>query len=126
MLRHDLIQIGNKPVSYKTWKNAGINKIQHILDTEGKIRSKQNIELKYTINIKQQDYNGLMHSIPKQWLKTVQTNTDLLALQNDNLCKIQIDKRYVKVEDISTKEIYKYTLSKANIKIPTGKGRWIE
>jgi hypothetical protein len=124
--QNDHIQIDDKNVYYKTWENAGISKIHHIININGKIRSKENLENKYSLTIKQHEYNSLTHSLPKTWLKKIKGNTDLLALQTNNLCKIYIDNTPVILEEISTKEIYKYILEKEKIKPPTSQSRWIE
>jgi hypothetical protein len=69
--QNDLIQIGNNPVTYKSWKNAGITKIVHLLDNNGKIISKNNLQNKYQVNIKQLEYNSLINSLPPKWLDMV-------------------------------------------------------
>ena len=71
--------------------------------------------------------NELIHSISVAWTKVIRTYADILALVIDNKCKITIDKQYINIEDVSTKEIYIHILVVFfKCKPPTSKKRWIE
>jgi hypothetical protein len=105
------------------WKQARINHILHIIDTNGKIRSKQNIENKYSINIKAMEYNSIIHSIPKPWKQKLKNQTStILGTKLDNHCNIKINNKYQNINEICTKDI----LDKDKSKPPTSKKRWIE
>ena len=123
---NELIQIDKKFVKYDTWQKAGIKKVYHILDNGGRILNKIQLEEKYDINIKQHEYNSLIHSIPATWKKLIKNDTDILRIIVDNKCKIIIEGRYSNIEDTSTKEIYTHILEKNKCKMPTSKNRWIE
>ena len=63
--------INDKPTLFTSWRNNKINLLRDILDAHGKILSKQSLEDKYRLNIKQMDYNSLIHSLPYSWKKGV-------------------------------------------------------
>jgi hypothetical protein len=108
-------------------KQAGITHMIHLIDQNGKIRSKQNLENKYDIYIKPMEYNSIIHSIPKQWKQNLKSQTSLiLKTVIDNHCSIKINNNYRDLEEICTKDIYQYILDKDKIKPPTSQNRWIE
>jgi hypothetical protein len=124
---NDLIQIGKKNANNVQLKQAGITHMIHLIDPNGKIRSKKNLENKYDIHIKVMEYNSITHSIPKQWKQKLMNQTSLIlktVIQNN--CSIKINNNYIDLEEISTKNIYQYILDKDQIKPPTSKNRWIE
>jgi endonuclease/exonuclease/phosphatase family metal-dependent hydrolase len=124
---NDLIQIGKKNANNVLLKQAGITHMIHLIDQNGKIRSKQNLENKHNIYIKQMEYNSIIHSIPKQWKPKLKNQTSLiLKTVIENHCCIKINNSYRPLEEISTKDIYQYILDKDKIKPPTSQNRWIE
>ena len=121
---NDLIQIDKKNVVYRNWKQAGINNILHIIDSNGNIRSKQNLENKYGINIKLMEYNSLMHSIPNSWKQMLNNKTSLiLGTEIKNNCSVKINNKNLDLKEVCTKDIYKYIVDKYRAKSPTSKSR---
>ena len=60
------LKINQKPVFYKHWHTSGITCIYDIVSTDGRLRSREELEAKYNVQIKQMEYNSLTHAIPKQ------------------------------------------------------------
>jgi plasmid maintenance system killer protein len=111
---NDLIQIDKNNNINVQWKQAGINHILHIKDTNGKIRSKQNLENKYGINIKFMEYNSIIHSIPKQRKQKLKDQTStILGTKLENHCSIKINNKYQVIKGICIEDIYYYILDKA-------------
>jgi hypothetical protein len=84
------ILIGNKPAYYKQWENKGFNFIQDLLNEQGQLAKKEQLENKYNLTIKFLEYESLIAALPASW-KTMLTNS------NNNLgyhifydCKIYI------------------------------------
>ena len=64
------IQIGNKPAHIPYMIKKGILCFKDVLSDECNILPIETLNRKYACNIKQMDYNCLIHSIPKSWKKT--------------------------------------------------------
>jgi hypothetical protein len=122
---NSFIKIDNKTVNFKTWKNQGIIFVQHLLNGNGQFSSKHELENKFTINIRQMQYNALLSAIPKEWKKLIaedpNCNNYLVFLD----CKIQINESMKKLEELKTVDIYKHLISTIKQK-PTSEIRWEE
>ena len=89
------ILVDKKPVALAHWSNHDIEQVGDLLDNNGKIMSKNQIERRYAITVKQMDYNSISHAIPKNWLRTVKG-------KNVEYKHIPLDSLYIKgrVKDI--------------------------
>ena len=74
--------------------------------------SKNKLQSKYVLNIKQLEYNSLIHSLPKTWTNLTKQQPEILETDNTLMCSILIDHKYVKIDGITTKDIYTYLLDK--------------
>jgi hypothetical protein len=123
---NDLITVGKEIVNYTTWKKAGINIVAHLLDNNGITMTKKKLQDKYGVSIKQMEYNSLIHSIPKFWTKLTKNQPDILELENKQSCSILLDHKYIKIEEITTRDIYIHLIDKNKNTPPTSKKRWID
>jgi len=98
------ILINNSPVEYTNWHNNGIAKFYHILDENGHIIDKNNLETKYSVSINQMEYNSLIHAIPSMWKKKVLGKNLVNLVQDDDFVTIN-DKR-VNISKITCKSVY--------------------
>jgi hypothetical protein len=123
---NDLIKIDNKPVRYTTWQKAGITYIMDLLNNNGQIASINFLIKKYAINIKQHDYNSLLHSIPRQWKKKITTADNIAGSNLKVACRVQLSDINYEIEEITTRTIYYHLIINYKSQPPTSKKRWLE
>ncbi len=95
--------IDHKPVMYKEWQDKGIKYVGDIMN-RGKPYSKEELERIYKINIKQMDYNSLIHCIPQRWIKAIK-NTDFKVSVDADI-KVYVNRIEKSIKDIACKDIY--------------------
>ena len=117
------ILINNSPVEYTNWHNNGIAKFYHILDENGHIIDKNNLETKYSVSINQMEYNSLIHAIPSMWKKKVLGKNLVNLVQDDDFVTIN-DKR-VNISKITCKSVYLDEIANI-ITHPTAQFKWEE
>ena len=96
--------IDNKPVYYSSWAKVGIKVIGDILNENGYILQKDQLEQKYHITIKQMDYNCLIHSLPKTMLNIVKGQSYNIAIDVET--SVLINCKATCVEKVTCKDIY--------------------
>jgi len=67
---NSLICIAGKPVFYKTWYEAGIKYIYHLLEG-GKWKTLDELSRNHNVQIKLLDYLGILNSIPVEWRRII-------------------------------------------------------
>jgi hypothetical protein len=65
--QNSFIRIDGMPITAKIWKFKEIKFIQNLLNSEGKIDSRENIEKKYNVHIQPMTFNCLLSAIPQEW-----------------------------------------------------------
>ena len=89
---------------HNDWLSKDIRYIQDIINHEGKLISKIDLEDMYSMQCKHLDYESLVHAIPAQWKQILRQNKTL-NLNYDVMteCILYIDSKIWKLEEISTK-----------------------
>ena len=83
------IKIDNRTIYYQKWEEKNIIKLQDILDNEGKIMEKGEIQRELNINIDFLTYYSIKAAIPKIWLKQLQNKTHLIN-EEKNPIKLEL------------------------------------
>ena len=118
---NNLIQIGQKLVFYKSWSENGINILKDILNDDGVILSRNDLEIKFNINIDQMQYNSLTHAIPKDWLKLIKgKNLEIKLLPIDY---VTLHNKTVHISEITCKDLYKHFIHEIK-KTPKAQKKW--
>jgi hypothetical protein len=121
--KNSFIKIANKTVYFKVWCEKGIMFIQDLLNSEGHLADKIDLENKYDINIKFLEYESLMHSLPKTWKQQIENDTGSKNMIMYKECKIKINSIFKKLPEISTKDIY-WELITQIAERPTSEATW--
>ena len=115
------ILVDDKPVHFENWCARGIRYVGNILNGEGYILSKEELENKNNVRIKQMEYNSLIHAIPKHWLHHVKGNN--VEIGDDLASKILIGKKRKDIKDVTCKDIYwEYILNIGEL--PKSEKKW--
>ena len=85
---------------YAPWYRQGILKIRDIVDRNGTILTKDELQAKYNFTINIMDHNSLIHAIPKTWKRLIKDS--LLNDENGTILHITGDK----IKDMDSKSIY--------------------
>jgi hypothetical protein len=123
---NDLIKIDNKPVMYTRWQQAGITYIMDLLNNNGQIASINFLAKKYAINIRQHTYNSLIHSIPKEWKKTISNAVNITGSTLKVTSRVQLGDKNYEIDELTTKTIYYHLIINHKSQPPTSKKRWLE
>ena len=112
-----------KPVFYKQWFDAGIQLFGDILDANGHLLSKVNLEQKYNLEIKQMDYNLFIHCVPKEMLDIVKNKRYKLSL--DSTVYLMINNKNVPLEKLKCRDVYWEYIREIS-EIPKAERKWAE
>jgi hypothetical protein len=119
------IKIGNKIVHYKNWKEHNIRFIHDLINEQGQISSKQDLEQKFVLDIAQMEYNALLSAIPKKWKALI---TEDPNCRNYNVfldCKLIINENIRKLEETHTVDIYRNIICSIKQR-PSSETKWEE
>jgi hypothetical protein len=125
IINNSFIRIDGNPITKKTWKHNEIKFIQNLLNREGKIDTRENIEKKYKVQIKPLTYNSITSAIPQKWKSLMKEDT------NVNNYFVFADHRVIlngedkKLIEISTKDVYNHLIKKI-VKRATSENKWEE
>ena len=97
------LMVNHKPILYKQWHDSGITCIYDLISAGGILKSREELEYKYDIKIKQMEYNSLTHAIPKQWLRM---RYDKYIHNFDHKIKVKINDKQKDIEKLTCKEMY--------------------
>ena len=118
------LQVGNKCLEYKNWKIHNIKFIQDIVDNNGSILAKKELERKYGLQCKHLQYESLVHSIPKEWkVKLKESKTLNLNYYVFEDCRVKIGGKSANIEEISTRELYWNFVTLVSNR-PTSEAKW--
>jgi hypothetical protein len=122
---NSLIRIEGKPITQNLWKHKEINFLQNIVNKNGVIDSKENIERKYHVLIDHMLYNSIISAIPQEWkrLMKADTNVNNYFVFTDYHITIQgIEKKLIETD---TKEAYWHLMKKVTSRA-TSEVKWEE
>ena len=115
------ILVDSKPVVLKYWANHDIVQVGDVLDNNGNIMSKDQIERRYATTIKQMDYNSISHAIPKQWLRIV--NGKMVEYKHIPPDSLYIKGKVKDVNDVMCRDFYWEYTGKIESK-PKAEDKW--
>ncbi len=104
IFHNKIFLIDGKPVFYNQWYKAGIQVLGDILNANGQLLSKRRLEQKFNIEIKQMDYNSLIHCIPKEMLNSIKDKSFNKSL--DSTVYVVINNKSMSLEKLKCKDIY--------------------
>jgi exonuclease III len=120
------IQKSQTCIFYKEWQDNHINYIQDLLNKEGSMLTKNEMENKYGITCKGLDYESLTHAIPQAWKRELKKHKSLnLNYHVHKECKIKNGEDMVNIEGITTKLLYLHLVSGVALR-PTSEKKWNE
>ena len=70
------ILIKGKPILLKNWFNAGIKKINDLVNEQGEFLLVEQLKYKYQVKLPFTEVIGIQKAIPFQWMKWVRDNID--------------------------------------------------
>ena len=123
------ILIDNNPinVNYIHWNSQGIKTLADISDINGNFLTRESIQIKYNLSIKQMDYNSLITAIPTLWrsmMKTVNSvSSGRQVKPNSNI--ICIGNTLYDIDLLSNKKFYNMFITHI-ITVPTSLSKWID
>ena len=124
MLWHNkYITIGEQPVVFQDWIKKGIQNIRHVVDDNGNILSKNELEMTYGCNIKQMSYNSLISALPKKWLMIIKNKDCTQYVPPNGEVQVRIDQRLRNIKDITCKDFY-WTFVKRITATPKCIAKW--
>jgi hypothetical protein len=106
------IRIDGTPIKKETWKYDKIKYIQDLINRNGEIDTRENIEIKYNVAINPMRYNSVIWAIPRDWKNLIKndmnaTNYHVFADYN-----VIIQEKEKKLIEITSKEAYWHLLNK--------------
>ena len=102
---------------YVNWRNRGIFTIGDILQENGQILSRQELEEKYNLKVNDLEYIGIINAIPREWRVTLGVCGSIEMIDS----KPHIEKLFKRKKP--NKEIYDYLIRK-NLKRPIAFLTW--
>jgi hypothetical protein len=123
--KNSLIKVDKKTIDYKSWRDREINYIQDILNNNGNIGSKPEIERKFNTTFKFLEYESLVHAIPRKWkdvIRNDQGNKNMIISREN---KININNSKKSLIEITTKEVYWELLTEVAER-PTSENKWTQ
>ena len=121
------IKIGKRPITVNQFPNKYGNnlKILDILDNNGCILKRVNLNEKLESDISQMFYNCMLTAVPVIWKKQVMhEKLNNIERWSDDVM-LYINKKLIPIEKVSSKLVYTH-LIKENTKPPTSLNVWVE
>ena len=117
------IIIDNKPINlrYTQWQKHAIRTLGDIVDINGNLLTREIIQEKYNVTIKQMEYNSLIDAIPATWramLKNVNNAFSSLQIKSNNSNLMTIGNTCYNIDMLSNKKVYNMFISSI-LKTPT-------
>jgi hypothetical protein len=98
--------------------------IQDIVDNNGSILAKKELERKYGLQCKHLQYESLVHAIPKEWkAKLKESKTLNLNYNVFEECSVRIGGKTANIEEISTRQLYWHFVTLVSSR-PTSEAKW--
>ena len=105
--RNSHMKIDKNTILYKNWKVQNINFIHDILNEQGTLANKEEIERKHNIRIPQMEYNSLISAIPTKWKKILKEGNNCIDNVVSCEVKVKILDQYKNIVQLNTKDYYK-------------------
>jgi hypothetical protein len=106
IINNSFIKIDDMPITKKIWNHNEIKFIQNLLNNEGKMDTRQNIEKKYKIIIKPMTFNSMISAIPQKWKILMKEDPNVKNYFVFADYRVLLDGEDKKLIEISTKEVY--------------------
>jgi hypothetical protein len=119
------ILVAQKPVMYQNWHRSGINFIADLLNEQGVIANKYELENKFGINIPHMQYNSLISAIPKKWIAGIESDRNATNYVIFYDCKLDILDTTTKIAEVKTNDIYRHLVSQIAQR-PSSEAKWQE
>jgi hypothetical protein len=119
------IRINGMPITEKTWKFKNIRFIQNLLDTNGKIDTKENLDKKFNVQIETLLLNSVTSAIPHDWKKMIKDDTNSTNYFVFADFNILVNDTYKKLIEVKTNEVYQHLITKI-AKRATSEAKWEE
>ena len=119
------ICVDDKPVHYSNWIANNILTFSHIMDDDGNILNRAQIEHKYNIIVNWMDYNSLIHAIPRSWKQKVKGQDVQCYLQTDYCKMVFIQDIAHNISTLRCKDFYWEFISLID-SVPCSELKWSE
>ena len=118
------ILIGNKPIYNKEWDEAGIRRIQNLVEGNS-LMSQETIEQKYKVTCNILCYNGLRTAIPRCWLAKINDEIKLVEVDThaEQPLTVIIKNNRIDVRRIKCSQLYWSEINKI-MERPTCYYKW--
>ena len=107
-----LIKVKSKSLYTMSLVRKGIKTINDLVDTEGSIKNWETVSKEFNLNpIHFLEWYGVRSSIPNKWKRKVKgysSNSPVLTC--NVLSRIEVDRKFVSVEKVSTKTVYQMSV----------------
>ena len=109
------IAVDSKPIKLSNWSERGINTIYDIVDNQGKLLSKQQLEQKYGVFIDQMQYNRTISAIPKNWLRMLR-NTSMDQYTKNEEINVTLSNITKTISNVKCKDYYWHIVRKKHVR----------
>jgi hypothetical protein len=109
---NSFIRIDGLTITNKTWKYNKIKYIQDLLNRNGEIDTKLNIETKYKVVLNQMLYNSVVCSIPREWKLLIKNDTNATNYHIFADYNVTIQDTEKKLIEITSKQVYWHLVKK--------------
>ena len=120
---NSFIRISGKPITTKIWKHHHVKYIQDIIDRNGNIDNRRNIEKKYDIIIDPLLYNGISCAIPKDWKRILKDDINANNYHVFADYNVTIDGKEKKMCELTSKDVYWHLIKKIEQRA-TSESKW--
>jgi hypothetical protein len=97
--------------------------IQDLLNPQGNFASAQYLSLKYNLQVDVMTLNSIVSAIPTKWKKLLKTDNNIANYKVFLDCKININERKTKLQEVTTKDLY-IEISTKKAERPTSEKKW--
>ena len=118
------ILIDDKPAFFNTWCDYGIHFIGQIVDVNGRLFNKQQIEKKFNCILNHMDYNSITSAIPNSWKHRIKRNTQS-SDEKDYSVRVHIQNAEKLLNELKCKDFYSEFVQKLYVK-PKAESKWSE
>ena len=122
------ITIQNAPIYWKKWHEKGIRYVCDLLNDNGTFMTPDEVQMNYNINISFFDMLQIRQSIPHEWRQIIYATPSISKKcqfypHNSTELFVFLNKKYIALEKISTKDVYQFYIRKLYME-PAGPKRW--
>jgi hypothetical protein len=118
------IKIEHKEVCYRNWYQSGIVMFHDLLKEDGNLKSIEELEREFGINILVMEYNSLITAIPASWKRAVkQMKIPAQAISNQEQPYVTCNNRLMALDIVTNRDVYWELVTKKQIK-PICANKW--